>query len=463
MAAAAARAGRRQRRALSSYSNDLLRRATVLGLLLALLLGGLTSAEEPAQPQLRSTGLVWQGDGSLAPASPALTGRYVDGSHVLAPADDGALGAAAARAVEESRRWLAEGSTPGAGTTFADLGTRALLDVRALTLPNGAMRAAPRPSWNYLWPRDAAFAVAAYAVTGHADDAFATLRHLASIAPSDGQWQARYLLDGSGRVPDARGVQRDGAGWVLWATWVWYAEATRAGGEAAATAQDRLAQLWPMLAASADGISASLDDRGLPPASPDYWELPVDSVTLGIAAPSLAGLRAAADLARYAGRPPQERAWRTAAERLAGGVEQHFTDRGFPRSVTGDGRDAAVTFLAPPFVARDDAVMTAVASTRAALTLGNGGVRPGTAWRSRGVAWTPQLGMFALAFAAGGDRPRALEALRWLDRHRTSLGAISEKVDRDGRPAGVAPLGWTNALVVLALESLERSLPVPPG
>ncbi|MCA1847512.1 MAG: hypothetical protein LC704_00740 [Actinobacteria bacterium] len=43
------------------------------------------------------------------------------------------------------------------------------------------------------------------------------------------------------------------------------------------------------------------------------------------------------------------------------------------------------------------------------------------------------------------------------------MGAFPEKVDGDGEPRSAAPLGWTEALVVLALAAEEEPLPVPPA
>ncbi len=70
--------------------------------------------------------------------------------------------------------------------------------------------------------------------------------------------------------------------------------------------------------------------------------------------------------------------------------------------------------------------------------------------------------MFALAEAARGDIDGARARLDWLAAHRTTLGALPEKVDGRGRPVSVAPLGWTAALVTLAQSAAEAPLPIPP-
>jgi GH15 family glucan-1,4-alpha-glucosidase len=86
---------------------------------------------------------------------------------------------------------------------------------------------------------------------------------------------------------------------------------------------------------------------------------------------------------------------------------------------------------------------------------------PGRPWRG-GDPWTPATASFALAAAAAGDRQAAASRLAWLLAHRTVLGAFPERVGRDdGAPRSVAPLAWTHAIVLLALVSGERPIPIP--
>ncbi|WP_139316096.1 glycoside hydrolase family 15 [Cellulosimicrobium sp. CUA-896] len=335
--------------------------------------------------------------------------------------------------------------------------------------------------------RDASFAAAAFARTGHVDDALDVLRFLARVQEDDGSFHARYLPDGSG-VPDDRGLQSDGVGWVLWAADVVLAEAP---------ADDRAAVaavLRPLVDACADHALSLLAEASLPPASSDYWEVEPTSLTLGTAGPLLAGLEAAADFYRLAGADaPSDRpavvpalavdpgsatgeATRAAdaalaatrarqgaavgaAGRLRAAVEGAFGDQGYPRHVTGGARDASTAFVLPPFQPEplDGAHDAWLASVREMLRPA-GGLAPGAGWREDGISWTPQTALYALAAASSSDpddRADAREWLRWLDEHRTASGAIPEKVLADGSPAAVAPLSWSSALVVLALVELE--------
>jgi glucoamylase len=416
------------------------------------------AGQTPPLPPLYGEGIARGASGGLISVPAGVEGGYVAGTGFLErPATAAGAAFAVAQEVAADRAWLAGGRVPGVRLGYGRLAERALIDLRLLTLSNGAALAAAAPRFRYVWPRDASFAVAAFSVTGHSADAERVLRFLAAVHPIDGRWQARYLPDGSRGVPDDRGPQLDGSGWVSWAVWCWYVTSPDRPAAAAG-----LRNLWPMLARSADAAALSLDRRGLPRPSPDYWERREASVTLGTAAPLLTGLRAAADLARRTGRAGEARRWSEAAKRLDTAISRTFRSRGYPRVLPGGGVDAAVTFLAPPFGSVDAAVTQAVSRTADRLRVNNGGLKPGEQWHRDGVAWTPATALFALAFAASAEREQARGWLNWLAEHRTRLGALPERVDPRGRPVSAAPLGWTAALVLLALSALESDLPVPP-
>lgn len=386
---------------------------------------------------------------------------HLDGTGVLAELDVELHRAVVADPVraQESRDWLASGTVPGAGTRWEQMATRAMLDLDLLVLDNGAAAAGWNPNWRYVWPRDAAFVVAAYSVSGHHAEALRVLQHLRSLQEPDGTWQARYLTDGSGAVPDDRGTQLDGLGWVLWATWVW----ARSG--APDDVRAGLASLRPMLVAAAEAIGDSVHPgQGLPRPSPDYWEVPEREVTLGTAAPLLVGARAAAALLAELGEPGHAAGAARVAVALEQGIAAQFGRRGYPRYPSRPGRDSAVAFLMPPFAAADPGVRQAFRAARRDLTVPGGGLAPGEAWRDDGVAWTPETALFALAAAASGDSRTASRLLDWLDAHRTPLGSLPEKVNTLGQPAAVAPLAWTAATVVLTLAVLDgAALPPPPA
>lgn len=360
---------------------------------------------------------------------------------------------------EESRAWLATGTVPGADGALADIGEAALLDLRALTGPNGAVLAAPSRQWRYVWPRDASFAAAAFARTGHPDDALKVLQFLQRVQGADGSFQARYRPNGSG-PPDDRGIQDDGTGWALWAT------ATLLASVDPTDRERILDTLAPLVERSTARIlDLTSDGTHLPPPSSDYWEVASPTLTLGTAAPLLAGLEASGQIhaASRAWSPRAALSVNTAADaaqRLRALIEREFGDDGYARSIAGGARDAAVTFALPPY--QPTPLTGAVDSWQAAvrpMLRPAGGISPGEGWRADGVSWTPQTALYALAAATSGTDEGRYEAqcwVTWIDDHRTTAGAIPEKVLADGSPAAVAPLAWTSALVVLTLMELEK-------
>ncbi|WP_329475802.1 glucoamylase [Kribbella sp. NBC_01510] len=349
-------------------------------------------------------------------------------------------------------------SLGGGGEQYGDLIRHALSDLDALTLPSGATLAGWDGPWRYVWPRDASFVAAARCSIGQYDEAFKVLSFLNGVRPRTGRWEARYTETG-GLIGDGREPQLDGSGWVLWATWF-----CRGG-----------SRYWELVRESAEQIVAELNADGLPGPSADYWERPESQVTLGTVAPLLAGLRCAVLIATEQHRPDEATRWRAALDKLSKATDRafgpdyprtpgratSFVEPGVDPVQLGGGADAIITVLGPPFAPAREAVSTAIDRARAVLTQPNGGVTPGEDWRADGVSWTPQTALFALSAAARGDDTTADALLTWLDRHRTSTGALPEKVNRDLQPAGEAPLSWTAALVVLAGTALQNALPTP--
>jgi glucoamylase len=408
----------------------------------------------PAVPPLLSQGIAQLscGPGDVAAVPAGSRDQFLAGSSVLRAAAGSACAAVAA-----SRAWLASGIIPGSSAVQRSMATRTLLDLRLLTRPDGAVLAGWRRDWAYAWPRDSSWVAAALAATGHSAQALRILEFLQRMQSADGTWAARYWPDGSGPVRDGRPAELDAVGWVPWAVWSWYT--ARSAGHRDTPA---LAGLWPMVTAAADAARRSLSPDGLPTASMDYWEDSVQ-VTLANAAALRTGLRAAADLAGARGDESQARRWAATAARLTQAIGTDFGGYGYHRlPFTDSGTDAAVTFLGGPFAVASPAVAQAVRRTENSLRLPGGGMLPGSGWPgNRTLAWTPETAFFALYDAATGQRRAAAGILSWLAAHRTRLGELPEQVNSRGQPASVAPLAWTDAIVLLTLARPGHPLPVP--
>ena len=433
-----------------------LRRGLTLGLSLALLLtaGGVVLAR--VAPQDADVPL-YSGTVALGPDGVAEVASGTDG---LVPRTRVLAGPGAGAAVAAEQAWLAAGRVPvvpGLGAD-SDLVRGALLDLHVLTEPYGVPVAGWAPAWRYVWPRDAAFAAVAFARTGHLDDADATLAFLGRVQPASGVFQARYLPDGSG-VPDGRGTQLDGVGWALWAT------ASVAGTLPPTERTAFLARHRALGERSSAAALAAVDTaNGLPPASPDYWEVRERRTTLATAAVLRAGLEAAVRIGGWTGDDAAADRADAAEDRLARAIAERFGEHGYPRRLGGRAGsvDLGVALLLPPFAQQVDAGAYArFEEAPSRLTRPAGGLAPGGSWKRDGISWTPTTATWALAAAGSGDTGQALDRLRWLEEHRTAEGSLPEKVLADGRPAAVAPLAWTAAAVVLTADELARRGPVP--
>lgn len=428
---------------------------SVAGVLLAVSAIGHSSVPEPAYIELYMDGVAVTSLGLLqVPAGHEQ--EYLEHSRVPVHSDDLStdLKQDHSDLATESAAWLAQGAIPGAGTQYEDLARTALLDIRALIHEDGALAAGAHKRWRYAWPRDNSFAAVALARTGHSEDAISLLEFLASVQGKDGSFQARYLLDGSG-TPDNRPPQTDGTGWVLWALGDVITQMnTRVPGSGTA----ELADHTVMLDRSTDRILELIDNpRSLPPVSPDYWEVRETALTLGTAGPLLAGLESAANLYALLGQSDSSMRVQEGATRLNAAITKEFGAVNYSRHITGGLACASTSFVQPPFVetalegAHDAWVDSVKFMARPA-----GGLAPGGSWKADGISWTPETALYAMTAAASGDREGAERWLTWIDEHRTMSGAIPEKVLADGSPAAVAPLAWSAANILIALDDLEK-------
>ena len=348
------------------------------------------------------------------------------------------------------------GSTPpptptsAGGTGREGRDSREALPPGAEVFPPGAVVAAPMSIWRYVWPRDAAFAAAALSTVNLADEALGVLGNLASWQRADGGFEARYTS--SGRVPDNRPAQADGAGWFLWA-----AGRLLADGVPATDLRDRLGA--PLARAASRLLGITDTPSHLPAASPDYWEVAETVLTLGTAAPVLLGLEAATALARAGialGGPAQALAERVTAVRSA--MERNFAPA-WGRHLQRDDVDAAIALVLPPFTRPLAGARTVRQTAAARMHRPTGGLAPGAGWRDDGISWTPETALMAWSALALGMEEEGTRLLAWLEARRTAAGALPEKVLADGAPAGPAPLAWTCALILLATASRTEAPP----
>ncbi len=301
--------------------------------------------------------------------------------------------------VARDREWLAARRPlgPRAPAWAQRMYSRSLLVLRALTdRRSGAAAAAARDHWAYVWPRDAGTVAIALAAGGYRAEAGRVARFLARLDLDSG---ARFRGDGS-PVSDGRALPGDAAGWVA-------------------------------AAAKATGIRASRsldsDWRG----RGDYGERDGDSgdylanaIASGVPAIEIRRLFASdSGLVRRAGNP-------------------------------GSGLDSAAAWAVRPFPRRS--LFPLVRPSLLSIDSGAGrfGLVPSQDWPRR-EAWTAPAAWSAWSLAALGEREAALRLLAAVRRAATPSGTIPERVaPRTGQPRSATPLGWSHALVLLALRQL---------
>ncbi len=336
----------------------------------------------------------------------------------------------------------ADGAEDGAGggaDRLCDLADSALADLWVLDDELPAPVAGWTANWRYVWPRDAAFCAVALARIGAVERAVEVLAHFQELQQADGWFEARYV-PGTDRAPDRRAPQFDGTGLLLWAS----GEVVTAAGPSGGAIADRLAQLvTTSLSALHHGTAGG---TALPPASPDYWEVTERSTTLWGMGAALAGLRAGAAITGTAGAADS-------ADVFAHLFAQTFGRGGYQRYRDGGGADSALA-LFDATGGRGIVEPERLLALRHQLARPGGGIAPGAAWKEDGVSWTPSTSLLGLGLARAGERRAAREVLAWLAEHRTEEGSLPEKVLHDGRPAQVAPLAWTAANTLLALDAL---------
>ena len=408
-------------------------------------------SESVAQNTLYQNGVAIDAEGTPTIIPAGDEPQFLTGTRVLDPGS-GADRATAEALAAESREWLAEGTVPGEQEGYGDVARTALLDLRTLTSSDGAVLAGPSTAWRYVWPRDASFIAVAYTATGHGEEAVAILSFLQKLQEPDGSFHARYLPDGSG-VPDDRGLQTDGSAWVLWALDRLLAAAPDLGLDPAALREE----FTPMTERATNYLLRQTGtSTGLPLPSADYWERPESRVTLGTAAPVLAGLEAAERMHQRAGLTGRADLIDARADTLRTAITEEFGRFDYGRYARRTAQDAAVAFTMPPFLGEPlPGALAAWQTSISGMARPGGGLAPGTGWSETTMSWTPETALYAWVAAVNGQETLAWQWIDWIDDHRTATGSIPEKVGPDGSPAHVAPLTWSSALTLLTLTELD--------
>ena len=406
-------------------------------------------------------------------------------AHAAAPAD-----VAARRREADGRALSVVVPAPDPDPLLERLVARSVLVLEQLSdRATGAIVAAPEMDerftesggYGFVWPRDLAYVVLGLLAAGRYETAAAALRWLARTQTPEGLWLHRYWT--TGELAPSWGLhQLDETGAALFAV---EAAWEQAGDEEL----DRA--LWPAARRGADFLASFLDPAtGLPHASVDLWEQQ-DGQHAYTAAAVVGGLRAAARAGVRHGEREAAARWRATADGIAGAIDTVLWRPGLGRharavGVASRGRDAAApgpafarTLPYPnrriagvePFDATLDCSLLGLAWPFVALDPGSTRLRQTVEAVARGLA-APAGGLRRQAadtYAGGHEWPLATlwlglarrllgeasalrEAAAQAASRGTSLDLLPEQAGPDGRPAWVLPLGWSHAMLLLAVR-----------
>lgn len=337
------------------------------------------------------------------------------------PRDPATVGERAALTIRSAavgdRAWLhrARPLGPDAPAWAKRLYERSLLALRALTdRRTGAVAAGARDGWAYVWPRDAATAVLAFAAAGYGPEAARAARFLLGLSLDTA---ARFHGDGS--PVEGRAAQGDAVGWVA-------------------------------VAARAAGLSGSARHaaRILAPTYPVPWRERSDyreGEPGDFLANAIASTVDGPETPLYGGKSARR-----------GAVGRFETPQGLVRKAgePDSGLDSAAAWAVRPFPV--PAFYPAARETllRLAAYSGHFGITPGQDWPGADP-WSAPTAWSAWSLAALGERAAALSLLDDLRRAATAAGSLPERVDaRTGVPRSTTPLAWSHAFAILALRQL---------
>jgi GH15 family glucan-1,4-alpha-glucosidase len=225
-----------------------------------------------------------------------------DESHALDEAEKALAGGFDARAAEDRAHWkneLARAEQPAAlPATSLPVYRRALVTMLQHRVDNGAFIAAPTltsPVYRFVWPRDGSKTAIDLLEAGYQPEAKAFFEFLEKLLLPDGSFAVNYFADGSKPFFDfgASGNENDQPGMLPWGVDKVYA-----------ASRDRpwLAARWPAVRRVAEHmLDMSATSNGLVKPSRDLWELETGSSWTYANGSAVAGLQAAARIAREVG------------------------------------------------------------------------------------------------------------------------------------------------------------------
>jgi hypothetical protein len=342
-----------------------------------------------------------------------------------------------------------------------DVYRRAIITILQHRVDNGGFIAASTltsPVYKLVWPRDGSKTAVDVLEAGFAPEAKAFFERLEKLLQPNGSFAVNYHPDGSGPFFDfgRDGNENDQPGMLPWGV-LRVLEAT--GDTAWAIAR------WPAVRRVAEHL-LSITKAGLVDPSRDLWELETGSSWTYANASVVAGLEAAAKIARVAGESGD--AYEARAKRVRDAMTRELvTDRGWFGRAKKDGRiddrlEIANLALGSGGFAimsdRDPRVAGVGDAVAERLSTPGGAVRRYEGDRYYGgQPWPVASAWLALHVLARGDRPRAerLFSVLTAQARATDTLMLGEQFEEKTKTwFSAVPLVWSEAAYVRTARAL---------
>jgi GH15 family glucan-1,4-alpha-glucosidase len=336
-----------------------------------------------------------------------------------------------------------------------------------------------RDYYCYCWPRDAAYALWPLIRLGHYDEAKRFLEFARDTVHPDGYLMHKYQPDraiGSTWHPLVHGrkselaIQEDETACVIFMIQEYF-QAT----------EDKLfvESLYHSFVVGAANFMCSFIDEatGLPHASYDLWEEKFLTSTYTVCT-VIAGLQAAAKLAREVGHPDEAERWNHTAESIRANLDKLYRNgifvKGYLLQDSGElqyDETLDISSLYGPFMYSglplNDERITSTAEQvahRIYNTSPSGGVlryNDDNYFLMKrqyiGNPWIVSTLWLSQYYNAVGRVDEAHQLLDWALQRETSSGILSEQFDpENASPLGVAPLVWSHAELVNTILDLAK-------
>lgn len=249
-----------------------------------------------------------------------------DAGKALGEARNALVGGFAARAAEDRAHWgsvLARATLPARlPADAADVYKRAIITVMQHRVDNGAFIAASTltsPVYKLIWPRDGAKTAVDMLEAGFAPEAKGFFELLEKLQKPDGSFAINYHPDASRPFLDLGSSwnENDQPGMLAWGV----NRVFETTGDAA-WARAR----WPAVKRASDHILAISRDGIIAP-SRDLWELETGSSWTYACASAVAGLEAAAKIARTSNAPADATRYETHAQKIRTAMSEKLVTR----------------------------------------------------------------------------------------------------------------------------------------